>query len=224
MEKLIELLEDNDVEVTDDLKSEIESIWPEENDTDDLFTQEEVNEIVKNRLSREQNVHEQEINELKEEMENLVDPEKIEEYEERIDELENSAEQRTASLKKEYELQLAAANAGVKDREYFEFLAEKRNFKDRLMEDEETGDIIVTNEEGEPITTEEGEKAGPELLVNQLKEDKPSLVEDESGEEGSNNTDIGSGGNPNTETTEEVDKNTKQFASELGYKAGESEA
>lgn len=217
MEELINLLqEQEDIEVTDDLREEIENIWPEEQDTDDLFTQEEVNDIVKRRLSREQNMHEQEVQELKDEMEDLVDPQKIQEYETKIDELENKADQRTAELKKDYELQLAATEAGVKDREYFEFLAEKRGFKERLTEDEETNQIVVLNEDGEePVTNEDGEKVGPQFLMNELKEDKPEVFAES--EDTGSEEDIGGGGNPTPNTDEEALENTKKLASQWGY-------
>ena len=62
MDELIEFLEENGVEVTDDLREEINNIWESNTpDTDDLFTQEELNEVVKKRLGREQKLHEQEI-------------------------------------------------------------------------------------------------------------------------------------------------------------------
>lgn len=202
MDKLLELLKENNIEVTDSLESEIEEVYPEEVDTDDLFTQEDVNEVVKKRLAREQKLHEQEIEDLKKEMEGLVDPEKVEEYETKIEELEGKAEKREAELLKDYELKLAAANAGVDDQEYFEFLVEKKGFKDRLKTDDE-GNVLATDEEGN-VLTEDGKKLGPEALVNELKEEKPGIVGNKDGDQ-----DIGGDSNPGS------DDDTYKTAAEL---------
>jgi hypothetical protein len=217
VEDIIKVLEDSDIEVTDNLREEIENNYPEVNDTDDLFTQEDVNEIVQKRLTREQKLHEQEIVELKDEMEGLVDPDKIEEYESRIEELENKTEERTTELKKTYELQLAAANAGVSDQEYFEFLVEKKGLKDRIKTDDD-GNVVATDEEGN-ILTENGNKLGPSALIDDIKEEKPKIFEKED-----DDNDIGGGGgNPGGGTPKDVKKNTKNLAADLGYKTKDKE-
>lgn len=217
VEDLIKVLEDNEIEVTDSLREEIENNYPEENDTDDLFTQEDVNEIVQKRLTREQKLHEQEITELKDEMEGLVDPDKIEEYKTRIEELEKKTEERTTELKKTYELQLAAANAGVSDQEYFEFLVEKKGLKDRIKTDDD-GNIVATDKEGNTLT-ENGNKLGPSALIEEIKKEKPKIFEKEE-----DDNDIGGGGgNPGGGTPKDVKKNTKNLAADLGYKNKDKE-
>ena len=221
MEKLLKILKDVDnFELTDELKAKIKKVWEDATDidTDDLFTQEEINEVVKKRLAREQKLHEQEINDLKGGMEGLVDPVKVKEYESKIEELEGDAEERTTVLKKQYELQLAATKAGVTDQEYFEFLVEKNGLKDRLETDDE-GNIVVTDKEGN-IITEDGKKLGPSKLMDELKKDKPDLFTDKKKEDG---TDIGGGGNPPDETDKSKKKNTENFAVELGYKNKDKE-
>lgn len=213
MDELIKFLKENDVEVTDDLKEKIKNIWdsnlPNE---DDLFTQDDVDEIVKKRLARAESSYETEIKELKEAMKGLVDPEKLEEYKEKVKELEGKAEEREKELKTEYELQLAAKDAGVKDPEYFEFLVEKKGIKNRLKLDEK-GKVVATDKEGN-ILTEDGKKLGPAALVNEIKEEKPDVF----GEEKENKKDIGGGGNPGGSGPKDKKKNTESLAVELGYK------
>jgi len=60
-------------ELPEDLITQIDEMWPEEPDTDDLFTQEDVDEIVQQRLARERTAHEQEVEELQDEMEDMVE-------------------------------------------------------------------------------------------------------------------------------------------------------
>lgn len=211
----VKLLEDNGVEVTDDLREEMKKNYPEVIDTDDLFTQEDVNKIVSKRLSREQKLHDQEIQELKDEMKGLVDPKKVKEYETKIEELEGKAKERETELKKQYELQLAAADAGVSDQEYFEFLTEKKGFKDRLTVDDD-GNVVALDEDGDPIKDDGGNKVGPEGLIVELKEEKPEVF----GKETKKKKKSTGPTNPKTgaELTEEEKKErSKNFAAELGY-------
>jgi len=212
MEKIIELLGKNDIEITDDLKSEIKNIW-EENipKTDDLFTQDDVDDIVKKRLGRAQSSYESEIKELKEAMEDMIDPEKVEEYETKIKELENKSNQREAELKTNYELQLSAKNAGVKDLDYFDFLVDKRGMKDRLKLDEE-GDVVAVDSEGNIMTTEDGKKLGASVVVNEIAEDKPDILSKKE------EKDIGGGaGNPKDKPSKDKIKNTINMIKEMGY-------
>ena len=217
MDKLIELLEENDIEVTDDLKNEIQEVYPEEVNTDDPFTQDNLNDVVKKRLARQEKLHEQEIQELKDEMEGLVDPDKVEEYESKIEELEGEADKRESQLKKDYELQLAATEAGVKDQEYFDFLVEKKGLKNRLTTDDD-GSVVATDEDGN-IMTEDGKKLGPSALVNEIKEEKSDVF----GEKEEDGEDIGGGGNPGGGPSKDVQKNTESLATELGYKTKDKE-
>ena len=218
MEELIKLLQENDIEVTDDLENSIKKIYPEKVDTDDLFTQQDLNDVVKKRLNREQKLHEQEIQDLKNEMEGLVDPDKVEEYQTKIDELNEEVKNREIQMKKDYEFQLAAKDAGVVDEEYFDFLANKRELKDRLKVDDE-GNVVATDTEGN-ILTEEGKKLGPAALVNELKKDKPDVFSEK---EKDDKTDIGGSGNPPDKTDKGKKKNTENFAVELGYKNKDKE-
>jgi len=195
VDKVLEVLKNNDVEVTDELRSQIEDAMPS---TDDLLTQQEFDDALDRRLGRERNLHENEIEQkneqikqLKEQMEDLVDPEKIEEYETKIEELEKKDQKASNDFKKDYELKLAAAKAGVEDEEYFDFLVEKRGLKDRLKVDNE-GNIFATDKEGNVITSEDGEKFGAIKLVDELAEDKPDLI----GSKGDGGRDIGGDSNP----------------------------
>jgi hypothetical protein len=183
MEKLLKILKALGVDVaSDDIKAKLEADdfkkvftdnWPKEVDTKDLFTQEQVNEIVSKRLTREQKVHEAEIGELQEKMKGLLDPSKVKEFEGKIEELEKASKANQAKLTKEYELKLAATKAGVKDPDYFDFLAQKDSLYDRIKVNED-GSLVATDKDGN-ILVEDGKKFGPEKLVEELKESKPDL-------------------------------------------------
>ncbi|OEG63398.1 MAG: hypothetical protein BHK79_09045 [Halanaerobium sp. MDAL1] len=214
MDELIKFLEENDVEITDDLKKEIKNIWNSNlPDEDDLFTQDDVDEIVKKRLAREEKLHEREIKGLEEKMEDMIPPEKVEEYKKAKKEAEEELEKYKTSQKIDYELQLSAKDAGVRDQEYFEFLVEKKGLKDRLITDDD-GNVVATDEKGN-ILTEDGKKLGPAALVNEIKEDKPDVF----GEEKEDGKDIGGGGNPSGSGPKDKKKNTESLAMELGYKS-----
>lgn len=214
MEELIKFLEENDIEITDDLKKEINSIW-ESNmpTTDDLFTQDELDKIIEKRLARAERSYQSEIDDLKEAMENMVDPEKVEEYESKIEELEEKSSQREAELKTDYELQLSATNAGVEDLDYFEFLVNKKGMRDRLKLDDE-GNVVATDSDGN-ILTENGEKLGASALVNEIKEEKPDIF----GEKKKDKDVGGGGGNPGGSGPKDRMKNTRSFVEQLGYKS-----
>jgi len=214
MDELIKFLEENDVEITDDLKKEIKSIWNSNlPDEDDLFTQDDVDEIVKKRLAREEKLHEREIKGLEEKMEDMIPPEKVEKYKKAKKEAEEELEKYKTSQKIDYELQLSAKDAGVKDQEYFEFLVEKKGLKDRLITDDD-GNVVATDKKGN-ILTEDGKKLGPAALVNEIKEEKPDVF----GEEKEDGKDIGGGGNPGGSGPKDKKKNTESLAMELGYKS-----
>ena len=214
MDKLLELLKEAGVEITDDLKTKIKPIWPKEVDTDGLFDQDAVNDIVQKRLAREQKLHEQEVTALKESLSKLVDPEKLEEYKTKIGELEGQAKTREAELKKEYELRLAAVNAGVTDPDYIDFLAEKKGYKDRLTLDDK-GRVVVTDAEGRVISKEDGNPFGAEKLIEEFREIKPEIfaakVPEKKKSTGPTNP---GGGGP---VDEDKLKRSRELAAELGY-------
>lgn len=208
MEELLKVLKDAGVEITEEMKSKIGNVYP---DTEGLFTQNELDEIVKKRVSREQKVYENQIQDLENKLEGMVDPDKIEEYKSEINNLKEERDKIRNNLVTDYELKLASKNAGVEDVDYFDYLVEKNNLKSRLKLDEE-GNVVATDAEGN-ILTEEGKKLGPEALVNEVKEMKPSIF----GEAGEEKKEIGSPTNPKSK---KVDKSarTKEVAEELGYR------
>ncbi len=184
MDKLFAILKPLGIDVTkddikkilesDDFKKVYEANWPKPVDTKDLFTQEQVNEIVAKRLSREQKLHEAEIKELQDKMKGLLDPSKVKEFEDKIKELETTSKENQAKLKKEYELKMAAIKGGIKDPEYFEFLAQKDKLYDRIKV-EDDGTLVVLDAQGNVLTEKDGKKFGPEKLIDELKENKPDL-------------------------------------------------
>lgn len=184
MDKMLEILKALGIDVTkDDIKKKLESDdftkvyeanWPKAVDTKDLLTQEQVNEIVAKRLSRQEKIHEAEIKELQDKMKGLLDPSKVKEFEDKIKELETASKQNQAKLKKEYELKLAALKAGVKDPDYFEFLAQRDKLYDRIKV-EEDGSLVVLDAQGNVLAEKDGKKFGPEKLIEELKGIKPEL-------------------------------------------------
>ncbi|WP_164522241.1 phage scaffolding protein [Halocella sp. SP3-1] len=125
MDKLIELLTGIEgFELTDELKGKIKNVWDNgvKSGKENLFTQEEVNKLIDKRFAREAKLHEQEITDLKEQMKGMVDPDKVQEYETKIQELETQATENKANIKKEYELKLAAVNNGVRKEAIDDFL------------------------------------------------------------------------------------------------------
>lgn len=217
--KIIELLNKNEIELTDDLKSEIDKVWETETATgDNLFTQDELDDIIKKRLAREQKVYESEIKDLQDKLKGLIDPEKVQEYEEQVKNLKGQLDDIKKNTAKDYELKLAGTKNGVVDEEYFEFLIEKNKLKDRLVaqvNDDGQVEVFATDNEGN-ILTEDGKKLGPEALVNEFKESKPDLFSAKKPEKAG-----GGGGNPtpqNKFSSEELKEKTVDFVKQLGYK------
>ena len=211
MEEILALLEQNDIEITDEIRESLSNVVEKSSDPDNSLTQSDVNEMVRERLDRERAAYESEIEELKEEMEELIDPEKVEEYQEKIDELEDTKTDMRNGLVKDYELKLAALEAGVADIEYFEYLVEKNQVKDKLQI-EPDGNLNVTDESGN-FLTENGKKVGVRKIIADIKEEKPDLFTggEEKNTSGPTNPD-GSG-----ELDEQRRENSRQVAKELGY-------
>lgn len=183
MDKLLEALKKGKIEVTDDLKKALQTVWDEainkakeegKKDTGDLFSQEQLNDIIAKRLARQEKIHEAEIKELQEKMKGLLDPSKVKEFEDKIKELEKNSKESQAALKKEYELKLAATKAGIKDPDYFEFLAQKEKLYDRIKVNDD-GSLVVTDKDGNVLAEKDGKKFGPEKLIEELKQSKPDL-------------------------------------------------
>ena len=159
MDKILNLLKENDVEVTDELKVQLESIWP---DTEGLLTQEKVNDIVESRLAREKNKYETQISDLKGKLENSVEPDRL-----------NKLKNRIGNIRKDSQIKLLAAQAGVKDMDYFDYMIDKKGFKDKLKIEDEN--IYLTDSEGNYVKDEDGKKLGPEKIIEDLKEESPDI-------------------------------------------------
>jgi hypothetical protein len=173
-------------ELPDDLTSQVEELWPDQPDTDDLFTQEDVDEIVQQRLARERKAHEQEIDELKEQMEDMVDPSEHNELKEKFDKINDKTQERVAETTKEYELKLAAAKEGVRKDAIDDFA--KLVDKDQLEYDD-------------------GEVKGLDDLIESVKEEKQFLFEPEQ--------DSSSGGSDFGGEGDETDFFTKEQVEEM---------
>lgn len=191
LDKLLGVLKNAEVEITDELKSSITETWNNalkeiKTDTDGLLTQEEVNDIVQKRLARERNTYEAELKELRGKMEKLVDPNQIEEVKTQFeDQINNLEKQRTETIK-EYELRLAAIKAGAKDADYVIFQAEKKGLKDQLSVDDKDG-LVLVDKDGNPQKDDKGNVKTVASLMDSLKEEMPLHFE-ESGEPGPRRT------------------------------------
>jgi hypothetical protein len=173
-------------ELPDDLTSKVEELWPDQPDTDDLFTQEDVDEIVQQRLARERKAHEQEIDELKEQMEDMVDPSEHNELKEKFDKINDKTQERVAETTKEYELKLAAAKEGVR--------------KDAI-------DDFAKLVDKEQLEYDDGEVKGLDDLIKNVKEEKQFLFEPEE--------DSSSGGSDFGGEGDETDFFTKEQVEEM---------
>jgi len=195
IEELLDLLK-SEVgidELPEDLTTQIDEMWPEEPDTDDLFTQEDVDEIVQQRLARERKAHEQEVEELQGEMEDMVDPSEHNELKEKFETIDDKATERVAETTKEYELKLAAAKEGVR--------------KDAIEDFAQ----IVDNDE---IEYDDGEVKGIDDLMEQVKEEKPFFFEPEDDGSSGGSDFGGEGEGDNFFTREQVEEMSQEEVNE----------
>ncbi len=211
MQEVLNILKENDIEITDEIRESLSNIVEKDSHPDNSLTQKEVNEMVKERLDRERAAYESEIEELKNEMEELVDPDKVEKYQEKINKLEDTKTNMRNGLVKDYELKMAALEAGVADIEYFEYLVEKNQVKEKLRINSD-GNLNITDESGN-FLTENGKKVGVRKIIADFKEEKPDLFTGGGGKNTSGPTNPGGSG----ELDEQKRENSRQVAKELGY-------
>jgi len=204
VEKILNVLEENDIEITDEIKNSLNDLVEEENNTKDPLNQDEINEMVKEQLDQERTAYENEIEKLKTEMRELVDPEKVEEYESKIENLEKSKDNLRSELIKDYELKMAAVKNEVNDLEYFEYLVEKNKVKEKLQ----------LNDENIPnVTDENGKKVGVQKIIADMKDNKPDLFGGGEAKNTSGPTNPAGSG----ELDEQRRENSKKIAEEMGY-------
>jgi len=211
VEEVINILKENDIEITQEIRDSIRDLVEKGSNPENSLTQEEVNEMVKERLDRERDAYESEIEELKNEMEELVDPAKIEKYQEKINELEDTKINMRNGLVKDYELKMAALEAGVTDIEYFEYLVEKNKVKDKLQLNDE-GKLNFTDESGN-FLTENDKKVGVEKVIADFKKEKPDLFTGRGEKNTSGPTNPAGSG----EFDKQKQENSKRLAEKLGY-------
>jgi len=230
LDKLLGILNKAEVEVTDDLKSDIIDTWnealAEAKPDDDLLTQEEVNNIVKKRLARERETYESELKELRNKMENLVEPEQVDSVKEQFESQVDNLKQKTNETTKEYELRLAAVKNGAKDEDYIVYQAEKRGIKDKLGFDD-NGNIIIVDDEGNPEKDEEGNIKTTSHLISEMKEEMPIHFSDNQEEETNKSRKSAGATNPKGGDYEpskdkKIEK-SKEMAASMGYKPKDKE-
>lgn len=181
MDELLKLLQGLEgFELTDELKEKIKKVWDNgiKSGQENLFTQEEVNKLIDKRFARESKLHEQEIADLKEQMKGMVDPDKVDEYETKIKDLEKQATASRTNLKKEYELKLAAINSGMR--------------KDAVDDFVKLADMSALK------VDDDGNVTGTDKLIETTKEKKAYLFSDDNdGSAGGDDFKGGGGGESN---------------------------
>ena len=180
-QELLDLLKSEEIEVTEELEKGIEAIWPKPVNEDDLFTQEDVDDIVKQRLSRDRKAHDAEIKELQDKVKTMVDPSKYDELQEEFDARDEKANRRVADHAKTYELKLAALKAGVR---------------------KEAIDDFVKVADMDKIKYSDDEVEGIDDLVTEVKKSKPYFFEPEE-DSSSGGSDFGGDGEGSTFFTQE---------------------
>gem|GEM_PF-6548056 len=235
MDKLLELLQKQEIKVTDALKQELQKVWDgaiqeaqeegkKEINTDNLFTQEELNEKIQKRLARERDSYEGELKELRGKMEQLVDPSKLEEVKSEFETKAKEAEEQRNEAVKEYELRLQAAKEGALDEDYIVFQARKRGEFDRLSLDD-GGKVILVDGEGDPAKDKDGNVQGIDAFIDSLKEELPNQFKEQ--QEPKPKRDFSTTNPPPGSTDlakDEKKKRSREMAAELGYsKKKESE-
>ncbi len=234
MDKLLGILKNvEDLELTDELKDKITNVWNDaikeaKGDTEGMLSQEEVNDIVQKRLARERSTYESELKDLRGKMEDLVDPDQIDEVKGEFEGQIESLEKQRNETVKEYELRLAAAKAGAKDEDYIVFQAEKKGLKDQLGLDD-NGNVVLVDEDGNPKKDDDDNLLTAESLVEGMKEEMPLHFgedDDSGGSEDDNKKNKSSGPtNPGGGdlTDEDKKERSKSMAADLGYKSKEKE-
>ncbi len=188
IEELLELLK-SEVgvdEVPGDLKEKINKVWP---DTGDLFTQEEVDEIVQQRLARERKAHESEIEELESKLKERVPAEEKEEAEKEAEKVKKQAQKRVAEFAKEKTLEAEAVKAGVRQEAVEDFVK------------------IVDKDE---LKFEDDEVKGIDPLIETIKEEKPYFFEPEDEGSAGGSDFSGEGEGDNYFTKEQVENMSQE--------------
>jgi vacuolar-type H+-ATPase subunit I/STV1 len=211
VDEVLEILKQNDIEITDEIRESLSNVVEKSSNSGNSLTQKEVKKMVRERLDQERKAYETEIEELKTEMEKLVDPEKVEEYQKKIENLEETKNDMRNGLVKDYELKMAALEAGAEDLEYFEYLVGKNEVKDKLQLDNK-GNLNVTDESGN-FLTENGKKVGVRKIISDFKEEKPDLFPAGGEKNTSGPTNPGGSG----ELAEQRRENSRKVAEQLGY-------
>ncbi len=228
LDKLLGVLKNAEVDITDELKSKISNTWnealAEAKPDDDLLTQEEVNSIVQKRLARERSTYESELKELRGKMENLVDPDQIDEVKGQFKGQIESLEKQRNETTKEYEIRLAAAKAGARDEDYILFQAEKKGIKEQLGFDDQ-GNVVLVDEDGNPQKDEEGNIKTAATLMESMKEEMPihfgEVEQDEKPTPKSPGATNPTGGDDLSE--EDKKQRTRELLKDMGYKSEKEE-
>jgi len=227
VDQLLEILKGAKIEVTGDLQQKLKNAWDgaikqakEEGkkDTGDLFTQEELDNIVKSRLTRERNSYESELKDLRGKMESLVDPAQVEsvktEFQGQLQNINKAREKE----KIDYELRLAATKAGANDEDYIMFQVEKRGLKDNLGITED-GQVVVKEQKDD-----KGNPVGVATVIEGLKKDLPTFFgtqqQPPAQTPGPTTPAPGQGEDP---TLEQRLTKSEQLAIEMGFKKKESD-
>jgi hypothetical protein len=181
MEWLLKLLESLGVKVEGDLKTKLDSSeFAKLLETtvtglrQGLFTQEQVDKVIQDRLARERKVHDKDLEDLREQMKKLVDPSKVTEVENQFKGQIEEANKKVVALTKEMKLREAFRNAGVKDVDYLMYQAGQKGLANRFTVDDK-GNVSVVNVGADGKTSPAFGKDGKPLemshLIDEMKEE-----------------------------------------------------
>ncbi len=182
MEWFLKLLENLGIKVEGDLKTKLDSaefsaalakVVPK-TDTAGLFTQEKVDQIVQDRLKRQERVHEQELGDLKIQMAKLVDPSKVTDVEKQFKDQLDAAAKKSEVLTKEMKLREGFHKAGAKDVDYLMYQANQKGLANRFTVDDNGNVSVVTigmDGKTSPAFGKDGKPLEFGALIDEMKEE-----------------------------------------------------
>jgi hypothetical protein len=175
-DKLLALLKSLGIEVTEAMKALIDKA---ENQAaiegafkipDGMFTQDQLNKHIDERLKRADKIHEGEIKALEEKLKTMTDPAKLKEVEDTFKGQLEAANKRIEATTKETKLRDQLHKAGAKDIEYLMYQAGQKGTLARFNIDDK-GNVSVVDANGKPAFGKDGKALEISHLVEELKTD-----------------------------------------------------
>jgi hypothetical protein len=185
MDWFLKLLESLGLKIEGDLKTKLDSAEfkaalekaTPKPDSAGLLTQEKVDQIVQERLKRQEKVHEGELTALRDEMKKLVDPAKVTEVENQFKSQLEAANKKGEALTKEMKLKEALFKAGVKDVDYLIYQANQKGLANRFTVDDKGNiSIVAVGADGKtsPAFGKDGKPLEFSSLIDEMKTEFPT--------------------------------------------------